>query len=110
MACAEGRAQRNLSRQADARAYLGKGPRLAKTGELQNVQAGTLTRQLRSPTDGAHNHIGKCDGGVEIALWRDLETCYANGRFSDARGILPTGDVERGQPVGKVTLNADGSA
>ncbi|HEX2718047.1 MAG TPA: hypothetical protein VHM67_10235, partial [Gemmatimonadaceae bacterium] len=106
LAGAERGDDRQFARKRDRRTDLGEGLRMARAGEAKDLKAGALARQGGRSADRSDDQIGERHRHVHrIAL--ALDARHADRRFGDARDVLPTGEIDRREAVGVVTLDAD---
>ena len=110
MAGGERAGDRQLARERERRADFGERAGFARAAQAENVEARRLTRQTGAAAHGADHQVRQRHRGVEPAVLHHLEARHADRRLRDARGILAARDVERGEAVRIVTVDADTSA
>lgn len=62
---------------------------------------------MSAAADRPDDEVRQADRRVEVAVVGHVEARQTDGRFGDARDVLPTRDEERSECVGHVSLHTD---
>ncbi len=110
VSCGEGADDGEFTGEDEAGGDFGEGSGVVGASEVEELKAGVLVGEGCAASDGADHDAGEGDGGVEVAVCGFFESSDSDGGFGDAGDVLSGGEVEGGEAIGKVSVDAHGSA